>query len=130
MHEHSFSNIISKLYNNYHRVQLRSCALGLSAWLSIHPIISFFRMASDIFSLILHTKLGLPHPTIHGLSQCICSQAINPIGIHLLCCVHGGKHMATNDAIQNSFTSIVKDVGFHVLYKQTHLLSMPSFQTS
>jgi hypothetical protein len=39
--------------------------------------------------------------------------------------VHGGEHI-----IQNSFVSITRDVGFHVLCKQTHVLQMPSLQTS
>jgi hypothetical protein len=41
--------------------------------------------------------------------------------IHLLCCAHGGERTATHDAFQNSFTSIVRDVEFHVLRKQTHV---------
>jgi len=29
-------------------------------------------------------QIGPPHPTVHGLSRCICDQAIDLIGIHLL----------------------------------------------
>jgi hypothetical protein len=54
-------------------------------------------MVSNIFSLTLHTKLGFPHPTIHGFSQCIYSQTIDPRRIHLLCCVHGGERTTTHD---------------------------------
>jgi hypothetical protein len=52
------------------------------------------------------------------------------IGINLLHSVHGGKHMTTHDAVQNSFTSIIKDVRFHVLCEQTHVLLMLFVQTS
>jgi hypothetical protein len=38
--------------------------------------------------------------------------------------------MATHDVIQDSFTSITKDVKLHVLCKQTHVLLMLSFQSS
>ncbi len=73
MHEHSFSNIILELSSNCHCVWLRSCVGPSSdAWLSTYLIIPFFRMTFNIFSLTLHTRLGLLHPIAHGLSQCIC----------------------------------------------------------
>ncbi len=43
-------------------------------------------------------------------------KAIDSIRIHLLCCIHGGEHMATHDALRNYFISIARDVGFHVLH--------------
>jgi hypothetical protein len=44
-------------------------------------------------------------------------------GIDLHCCVHGGEHIATHDAVQDSFTSNAKDVEFGVSLKQTHVFS-------
>jgi hypothetical protein len=82
------------------------------------------------FLLSTMHRLGLPHPTACGLSQCICGQTINLIGIHLFHYAHGGKCTATHDAIQDSFTSIARNVGFHVLHKQMHVLPMPSLQWS
>jgi hypothetical protein len=38
--------------------------------------------------------------------------------------------MATHDVIQDSFTSIAKDVMLHVLCEQTHVLSMSFLQSS
>ncbi len=71
----------------------------------------------------LVTKLSLSHLTTCGLSRCICDQLINLIQIHLLCCAHGEEHIedehtATHDVIQDSSTSIARDVEFHVLYEQ------------
>lgn len=87
-------------------------------------------MVFNIFSSTLHTKLGFPHPTARGFFQCICNQAIDSTRIHLFCCAHGGEHMATHDVIQDSFTSIAKDVMLHVLCEQTHVLSMSFLQSS
>jgi hypothetical protein len=87
-------------------------------------------MAFDIFTLTLCTILGLPHPMACDLSRCICSKAINPTRIHLLHYVHGGERTTTHDAIQDYFASIVKDVGYHVVHKQTHVLPTSSFKSS
>ncbi len=85
MHEHSFFNIISGLSSNYHHAQLRSCVgLSLDAWFYACPIIPSFRMAFDIFSSPLHTKLGLFHPMVHGLFLCICGHAIDLTWIPLI----------------------------------------------
>jgi hypothetical protein len=66
----------------------------------------------------------IPHLIARGLSQCICSQPINFTWINLFCYVHGGKHITTHDVVSNFFASIVRDVKFHVLHKQIHVLSM------
>jgi hypothetical protein len=69
MYKHSFSSIISKLFLDCHHIQLKFYASPSSnAWLSTYLITPYFRMAFDIFSSTLHTKLGLPHPMNHGLS--------------------------------------------------------------
>jgi hypothetical protein len=125
MHKHSFSNIISKLFSNCHCAWLKSCVDPSSnVWFFPHPIIPSCRMTFNIFYSTLRTKLGLSHLIAHGLSQCICDQAINTIGIHLLPYAHGGEHMATHDVIQYSFASIANDVMFHALHKQTHVLPL------
>jgi hypothetical protein len=50
------------------------------------------------------------------------------MGIHLLHCTHGGERIASHNAIQDAFVSIVRDAGFHILWEQTHILRPPSFQ--
>ncbi len=91
MHEHfstfSYNGILLRYY----------VSPSLSIWLSTHLIILSFEMAFNIFSSTLRTKLGLPHPTTHGLSRCICGHAIDPIGIHLLCCAHRGECTTTHE---------------------------------
>jgi hypothetical protein len=48
------------------------------------------------------------------------------MGIHLLYCVHGGKRIASNDVVENVFTSIARDARFHVFQKRAHILSLSS----
>jgi len=55
-------------------------------------------MVSNIFSSTLHIRLGLPHPTAHGLFRYICGQAIDLRRIHLLHCAHGGECTTTPNA--------------------------------
>jgi hypothetical protein len=43
---------------------------------------------------------------------------------------HGGEHIASHNVVKNAFTSTVRDVGFHVLHEQTHVLLSPFFQSS
>lgn len=90
MHEHSFSNIISTFFSNCHHIWLRSCACPcLGAWLCARLLIPFFKMALNIFSSTLCTRLDVHHPMVHDFSRCICGQAIDPIKIHLFRCAHG-----------------------------------------
>jgi hypothetical protein len=66
----------------------------------------------------------------YGFSRCICNEAIDLIGIDLLSCAHAGEPTTTHDAVGDFFASIAKDVMFHVLHEQTHVLSMSSLQSS
>lgn len=77
--------------------------------------------------LTLHTRLGLSHPFVLGVSHCICNQPLDPIEIHLLLCMHGGERTTLNDVVQNAFMIIVKDTKFHVSWK-THILPPPTLQ--
>jgi hypothetical protein len=59
-------------------------------------------------------QLGLHHPSIAGIFQCVCTHPINPMGIHFLRCVHGNKRITTHDAICDTFVAIAQYVGFHM----------------
>jgi hypothetical protein len=85
--------------------------VGLSAnvWLLTCLVILFFHLLSDDFSTTLHTRLGLSQPLILGVSHYICNQPLDPMGIHLLCCMHGGERMASHDVVQDVFGAIAKD---------------------
>ncbi len=125
MHEHSFSNIISKLSSNYHHAWLRSCVgLSLGVWLYApnHPI---FKDGLWHFLLTITHQIG-PLP-FHGSWS---------FSMHIWPCHRSNtnfvvfmerKHMITHDAIWNFFTSIARDVKVHVLHEQTHVFPMPSF---
>jgi hypothetical protein len=56
LHKQSFSSIISNMFLNPHHTRLKCLALC-----PFHHL--WFCMASNIFFLVLHTRLGLPHPT-------------------------------------------------------------------
>jgi hypothetical protein len=56
---------------------------------------------------MLHIKLALPHPLVFGITHYIFGQLLNPMGIHLLCCAHGGEKIASHDVIWDVFASIV-----------------------
>jgi hypothetical protein len=73
--------------------------------------------------------LGLPHPSITCIRY-VCIHPIDPMGIHLLCCVHGNKHTKTHDVIRNTFATTARDAGFHMGQKQLHALPLTTFNSS
>jgi hypothetical protein len=54
-------------------------------------------------SATLHTRLGLSHPLIFGVSHYICNLPLDPMGIHFLCCTHGGERATLHDVVQDVF---------------------------
>jgi hypothetical protein len=76
--------------------------LTLNLWLSVESacfVIVVFHLPLDVFPSMFQTILGLPHPLDVGLSDCIYGQLLNPIGIYLLCCAHGGERIASHDVV-------------------------------
>jgi hypothetical protein len=51
------------------------------------------------------------------------------MGIHLLCCVHGNECIGTHDAICSTFANITQNVGFHMGWKQLHVLLSTTFNS-
>ncbi len=101
--------------SNSHQTHLRSYARpGTWVWMFVHPVIPYFHLPSNVFSFALWTRLGLPHPLAFSLTHCIYDQPLNPMGIHLLRCTHGGERTTSHDVVQDVFMSIVKDMAFHV----------------
>jgi hypothetical protein len=97
-------------------------------------MILFSSLTSKVFFTMLHIWLGLHHPLTLDLSYCICGQPLDAMGIHFLHCAQGGERMVSHDIVQDAFASmrdafasIAKDMGFHVLHKQTHILLLPTF---
>jgi hypothetical protein len=115
LHNHSFIIIFFCLLFYSHQMHLKLCARqNARAWLLTCPIIIFFHLLSNVFSTSLHARLSLSHPLVLGVSQYICSQPLDPMGIHLFHYVHAKERMALHDVVQNVFVAIVKDAGFHV----------------
>jgi hypothetical protein len=74
--------------------------------------------------------LGLPHPSITGIPRCVCTHSIDPMSIHLLCCVHGNECIKTHDAIRNTFATIARDVAFYVGQEQLYAFPSTTFNSS
>jgi hypothetical protein len=51
------------------------------------------------------------------------------MGIHILRCVHGNKRIRTHDAICGTFTTIARDVVFHMGQEQLHALPSTTFNS-
>jgi len=95
-----------------HCARILSCfspkaSVWLTGWL-------VFQLFSPSFFTMLQTRLGLPHPLIASISQCVCTHFINVTSVHLLCCVHGNECTCTHDAIYDTFNAIAQNVDFHV----------------
>ncbi len=96
------------------------------AWLLTCLVIPFFCLPLDVLFITLCIRLGFSHLLVFRVSHCICSQPLDPIRIHLLCCMHGGKRMASHDVVQNVFATIARDVGFHVSQEQNPSTPRPT----
>jgi hypothetical protein len=75
------------------------------------------------FFLYVANQVKPPHPLTFGLTHCLCGQPLDPVGIHLLCCAHGGERIAFHDVVRDAFTSIARDVKFHILQEQIDVFS-------
>jgi hypothetical protein len=104
LHHHTFSNMFSNGISKAHCAQILSCSSqGVNVWLTIRPIFLSFQLASLVFSTTLQIWLELPNPSIASIPKCMCTHPINPMNIHLLCCVHGNECTWIHDAIYNMF---------------------------
>ncbi len=99
----------------------------MGVWLFAHLVILFFDLALNIFSYVMHTKLGFLHLLALGLSHYIYGQLLDPMGIHFFHCAHSGERTVSHDATWDAFASIMKDVCFHVACEQTHILLPVTF---
>ncbi len=101
LHHYILSSMLFDETFKAHHAQILSCfGPGASTWLTTRLIFPTFWLSSPIFFTTLHTRLGLPHPSIAGILQCVCTHPIDPMGIHLLHYVHNKKRTKTHDAIR------------------------------
>ncbi len=90
LHHHIFFIMLSDRISEIHCVWILSCfGLGIGACLIDQPIFPSFQLASPIFFTTFWIGLRLPHPSIVGIPQCMCTHPIDPKSIHLLRCAHG-----------------------------------------
>ncbi len=131
LHHHTLSNMFFNGIFEAHSVRILSCyGPKASAWLTVWSVFPTFWLSSSIFSTTLRTWLGLPHPSITWILWCVSTHPINPMDIHLLCCVHGNECTGTHDAICNTFVAITRNASFHMGWEQLQLLSSTTFISS
>ncbi len=107
LHHHTFSNMLFNMIFDAHHVQFFSCfGPRVGTWLTTRPIFPAFWLFSPVFSTTLRTRLELPHPSIVGILQCMCTHPIDLMSIHLLRCVHGNECTGIYDVIHNTFATI------------------------
>lgn len=130
LHEHSFSNIIYNMASNSYHMWLRFyVGLGAHIYFFACQVIPSFCLVSNVFSFVLCTNLGLPHPLAIGFIQCICDYGLDLVGTHLFRYSHGEEQITSHNAFQDAFAFIMKDVGFHVLHEQIHVCPLPYFES-
>jgi hypothetical protein len=136
LHHHTLSNMLFDRICETHHAWILSCSnFAVSvrlivrstflAWLAFLA----FQISSPSFSMMLQTRLGLPHLLIASILWCVCTHPINVTSVHLLCHASGNECMGTHDAIQNTFLAIAQDVNFHVGWKQLHVLLSTTFHS-
>ncbi len=119
-----------KIYIAHHAWILSCFGPRVSVWLTTRPFSPSFWLDFSIFFIVFQIWLRLPHPSIVSIPWCVCTHPIDPMGIHLLCCVHANELTWTHDAIHYTFVAIMKDVGFHVGQEQLHALPSNTFNFS
>jgi hypothetical protein len=98
-------------------------------WFTIQLLFLTFHLSSPIFCTTFHMRFGLPHPSIAGILRHVCTHNSDPMGIHLLCCVHDNERIGTHDVIDDTFVTIAWDVSFHVGRKWLYALPSITFNS-
>ncbi len=130
LHHHTFSNMLSSGTFVAHCTQILSCSRPKACvWLIVRLVFPAFWLSSPVFCTTLHMWLGLPHPLIACILQCVCTHPIYPMGIHLLFCAHGNERIGTYDVICDTFATITWDVGFHMGQKELHVIFSTTFNS-
>jgi len=111
LHHHTFFSMFFNRIFEAHHARIFS-SFGLAYNLSNIP--SFLINFPSFFHSTSYTTWITPSFNYRYLSICVCTHPIDLMGIHLLRCVHGNKCTWTYDVIHNTFTTIARDVGFHV----------------
>jgi hypothetical protein len=115
LHHHTFSNMFFDGIFEAHVAKILSCfGPRVGVWFIAQIVFPTIRLFSLFFSTTLHMRLGLPHPSITGIFQCMCTHLIDLMGIHLLHYVHGNERTGTHVLVCDTSTTITQDADFHV----------------
>jgi hypothetical protein len=130
LYDHTLSNMLFNRIFETNCVRILSCfGLGAGIWFTTRPTFPTFQLSLPSFFTMFQTWFGLPHPSIVGIFQCVCTHPINVINVHLLHCTHENERMGTHDAVCNIFATIAWDVIFHVGRKQLDTLPLTTFHS-
>jgi hypothetical protein len=134
LHHHTFSNMfLDETFEAYWTWILSCSNPRAGAYFTVRLVFWTFRLSSLNFFTTFWTFcmwFGLPHPSITNIFQCVCTHPIDPMGIHLLHCVHDNECTRTHDAILDTFAAITRDVGYHMGQKPLHALPSTTFNSS
>jgi len=73
LQNHFFSTIIFDMVFDLHHARPKFCiGSKVGVWFFAHPVIPPFHLAYNVFSFVLHTKLGLPHSLALRVIHWIC----------------------------------------------------------
>jgi hypothetical protein len=78
----------------------------------------------------LRIQLELPHLLVTCLTHCVCTHLIDLLGIHLLQCSCGNEHIGTHDTFHDVLHPLQRNLVFHVIQEQLHVLFSPTLQTA
>jgi hypothetical protein len=94
------------------RARILSCAgPKASAWLNCVPKIALFKLGSADYRVCLRLRLGLPQRCIKAGLKCRCGTVPDPLGIHHLCCPHGGHLTTRHEVICKASHEMVRAAG-------------------
>ena len=95
-----------------------------SAWIEALPLTQHLTLSSDVFSIGILMRLGLPIPLTRGLTICPnskCSATVDPEGLHLLTCNKGPGCVRLHDGVVRAWHSSIISNGLRAMVEQCGL---------
>ncbi|CAK9870200.1 unnamed protein product, partial [Sphagnum jensenii] len=72
LHHHTLSSMLSNRTFETHHAQILSCfGPWMGIWFIIQCVFPTFQLSSLVFFTTFHMQLGLPHPSIANIFQCV-----------------------------------------------------------
>ena len=92
-----------------------------SSWIEALPLTQHLTLNSDVFSICILMRLGLPIPLTTGLTICPnskCSATVDPEGLHLLTCNKGPGRVRLHDGMVRAWHSLIISTGLRAMVEQ------------